>query len=568
MILRILIAGVVIVGLAIAAAWQFWPRRGLSAQDRSVMLVRAEQGDFEHEITERGEVESASNVEVRCEVEAKGSAGTTILEIVPEGTQVDEGDVLVRLDSSKLESDLTQQQIVCNTSEAEVIKARNDYETALIARQEYIEGQYKQEEQTIQSEIFVAEEDLRRAQEYLAYSERLAAKGYVTTLQLEADRFAVDKARNELDMAKNKLDVLRKYTREKELKQFDSDIKTSEAKLRSEEDSHRIDLEELERIKEQIAKCTIRAPEPGQVVYANVTNRRGGQEVIIEPGTQVRENQVIIRLPDPKRMQVKAEINEAKVTKVAAGMTATVRLDAFPDAALPGTVQKVNEYPEPSHWFTSSTKEYATIVSIDESPVGLRPGLTAEVKILVQRKPDVLMLPVQAVFEHGERFYCAVPGPQGFEPRRLELGPTNDKRVVINGGLSPGDRVALNAAALRDDLDLPEVAPRDEKPTRPASRKPTDDVSGTPTRKPSPAKPTDGVGGTGGKHAAGASPDDRFAQLDKNNDGQLQRDEVPGPMRGMFERVDTDGDGAISRAELQAAMAKMRSRNAAPSADR
>src|SRR5690606_8978979 len=112
-----------------------------------------------------------------------------------------------------------------------------------------LEGAYKQEVQTIKSEIFVAEENLRRAVQYARYSERLAARGYVTSLQLEADRFAVRKAENELELAQQKLLVLQQYTREKMLTTFDSDIATAKARWDSEAESHALELKKLEDLK-------------------------------------------------------------------------------------------------------------------------------------------------------------------------------------------------------------------------------------------------------------------------------------------------------------------------------
>ena len=73
---------------------------------------------------ERGEIESSSNVEVRCEVQGRGSAGTAIIEIVPEGKYVEKGDFLVKLDDSALQADLVQQQIGANTSRALMVEAQ------------------------------------------------------------------------------------------------------------------------------------------------------------------------------------------------------------------------------------------------------------------------------------------------------------------------------------------------------------------------------------------------------------------------------------------------------------
>ena len=213
----ILIALAVLGGVGGVVYFTF-PKLSISSQDTGPMMHVVALGDFAHDITERGNVESASNVDIRCEVESRGSQGTMILELIDEGTYVKPGDVLCKLDSSSLEQEKVQQQIICNSAEAQMVTSRNNFEAAEIAKREYMEGTFYQEEQTIQSEIFIAEEMLRKAQEYLGYSVRLSARGYVTPQQLEGDRFAVEKARTELATGKTKLRVLQEYTRPKTLK--------------------------------------------------------------------------------------------------------------------------------------------------------------------------------------------------------------------------------------------------------------------------------------------------------------------------------------------------------------
>jgi multidrug resistance efflux pump len=484
-----------------------------------------------------------------------GGAGITILEIVPEGTNVQPGDILAKLDSSALENERTQQQIVCNNSEAAVTKARNDYETALIAKREYIEGKYLQEVQMIESAIAVAEEELRRAKEYYVYSKRLERKGYVTKLQLEADQFAQQKAQNDLNAANTELRVLREFTRQKQIKQLESDITTAEARLKSEEASHKLDLEQLALIESQVGKCVIRAKTPGQVVYANMTNRRGGQEIIIEEGTQVRERQIIIRLPDPKRMQVTTNVNEAKVSLVEKGQPATILLDAFSDVELRGVVTRVNEYPAPAGWFNSNIKEYETVIRILDAPAGesapdLKPGLTAQVKILVERLEDRLLVPVQAVLEHGGEHYCVLHDKGHWKARKVEVGSTNDTVVVIHRGLAPGEKVVLHANAYRDKLDLPEPRKNNSIESEARGRRlpsPTEAPSVVNRRQESP--PT-----------ASTMVDGILKRLDRNGDGRLQEDEWSEQMKTRAKAIDANGDGVIDRAELTAALGRMAGR--------
>ena len=178
--------------MVLAGAGGYWWWRAGQATDtdalpNDALLHTVDRQDFSLEITERGEIQSAGGVEVKSEVKSQNSAGIAILRIVPEGTQVESGDFLVELDSSALVSDRLLQQINVNTAEALVIEAQNLYETAVIAQKEYLEGLFVQERQTIESEVFVAEENLSRAEEYVEYSRKLAAKGYVSDLQLQAN---------------------------------------------------------------------------------------------------------------------------------------------------------------------------------------------------------------------------------------------------------------------------------------------------------------------------------------------------------------------------------------------
>jgi multidrug resistance efflux pump len=542
----LLIALVVLTALP-AIGWSLWPGLGRSGPDSGPMMCQVERAEFIHEITDRGNLESASNVEIKCEVKSQGTAGTQILEIIPEGTYVQPGDVLAKLDSSVLEDDRTRQLIVCSNSEAALIQARNVYLTAVIAKEEYLQGVYEQTKQGITAEITVADENLRRAEDYARFSERLADRGYVTKLQLEADKFAVKKAGIDMGVAKQKLAVLDEFTKKKMAIQLDSDIKTAEAKLKAAEATHQLDLERLKLVEGQIEKCIIKAPEAGQVVYANVTGYRGTKEVLIAPGEMARERQVLIRLPDPKRMQVVAKIAEGKIALVQPEMPATIHLDAFPDLELEGAVDKVDEFPVPTSYFSSSVKEYQTLVRINGSPPGLRPGLTAEVKIRVEQLPDVLQMPVQSVFEHGGKYYCVIPAGRRFKVQEVQIRSTNDKVVVVRGGLQEGQQVVLNAAAYRDKLELPELpAENGHLASRGAQRRAgSAEANGS---RPAEAQPAPAALGPA-EIAKGI-----FAQFDKNRDGLLALSDLPADMRSRLQSADTNHDGMIDLAELTAAV--------------
>jgi HlyD family secretion protein len=451
-----------------AAAWYFAPGM-LRKVEEAPLVGEVVVGRFVHEIVERGDVRSSNNVEVRCEVQMRSVLqGTAILEIVPEGTFVQAGDFIARLDDSTLQNDLQLQIIDCNASAAAVIQARTAVETAKLSLEEYKAGTYKQEVETIESEIFVAEENFRRAEEYLKYSARLAAKGYVTPIQLEADKFAVEKAQKELDVARTKLAVLQDYTREKSIKQFEAALRTAEAQLSAALETDSVETAMLNKIKAQIAKCTILAPKAGQVVYANDSNRGGEDTVLIEEGRTVRERQVIVRLPNPQQMQVLAKVNESRIDLVKPGMKARVAVDALPGVELTGRVKHVSEYPlQQYNSYTSHIKEYATEIEILDPPAGLRPGMTAQTSVIVDEREAATQVPVQSVFERDGRYYCFTHGADGVQARQIQVGPTNDKFVVVEAGLNGGEQVVIAPRQFANRVTLPEpieFAPRAERP--------------------------------------------------------------------------------------------------------
>ncbi len=579
----------VLVAGAVGLVWYYFQQDTEDSAEQ-ILTTAAFRGEFEHIVLEQGVVESSSNVEIKCEVKAATTSGTEIIWVIDEGTQVKKGDKLVDLKTSALEKEQVQQQIVCNTSNAAVIQAENTLRAAEIARLEYLEGAFRQEEQLILSEIFVAEENLRRAQLAFQSTERLAARGIVTSLQLEGDQFAVEKARNELEAAQTKVEVLRKYTKAKMLKQFDSDIATAEAKWEAEKESYQLELEKLQEIKDQIGKCTIVAPEDGQVVYANTFNRFGGDsEFVIEQGALVRENQVLIRLPDPTKMQVKATINESRISLVRPGMPVAIEFDAIRGQTVNGRVTKVNQYAEPTSWRSGNIKEYAAYIEIFDPPADVRSGMNAEVRIFVEKLDNVLQIPVQALYETKGHFFCLLKDGEEWETREVQVGSSNDSFMMIKSGLDEGQTVVLNPRAYAQYLQIPTL-PEPETPRVPeglagpqASGFGEGGRSGGPPAGgrggpgsgefaggegpggrgagrggPGGGGPGEGGPGGGGPGGGGFDPSRLFSMVDADGDGVISAQElanVPEDRRSRMAANDTDGDGTITRDEFMKAVA-------------
>jgi RND family efflux transporter MFP subunit len=476
--------------LAAASPWIFKEvKKGHTwgADQPAPVTAPAKVAPFLQEVVERGDIESSSNIELRCQVQqGRGALGTAIIQIVPEGIYANKDDFLVKLDDSALRADLVQQQIACNTSRAAVTESLAEVESAKLALQEYESGTFRQEEQALESDEFVAKENLRRAEEYLRYSERLATRGYVTEVQLEADRFSVEKSRKELESAKTKIEVLHRLTKQKTLNKLRADVEIAEARLRSRENSFELDNEKLALIQAQIENCIIKAPTSGQVVYGKDSRNDTGEPTIAE-GKLVRERQVIIRLPDPKRMKVIARINESRIDRVKVGMRARVKVDAFPYTEMAGTVRDVSEYPLPSLTSYSTIKEYAAEVEIHKPLDGLRVGMTARVSIEVEKLDSALQVPLPAVFQRNNRYFCivALEGNR-IEAREVAVGLANDMSVIIERGLSAGEAVVLAPQNYEEYVSLPPVVGK-PKGRAPAAAKVATPV---PREKKKAANPT------------------------------------------------------------------------------
>ncbi len=458
-----------LVGLASAGILSFawWAMDDDSTVDGEIqpLFEKVTKGEFKLEFTEPGEIESAENIEINCEVKSRSSAGVSILELVPEGTVVEKGDFLVRLDDADLQKDLLTQRISVHRARAALVKAKADVEAAELALDEYLSGSFRQEEEQMESAEFVARENLRRAEEYLAYSKKLATKGYLPEAQLEADQFAVEKARKELDLAMTKLEVLRVHSRKAKVNDLNASIMTARAQLKSAENSFELESTKEKEISDQIAKCVISSPAAGEVTYANRNNSSSGEGILIEEGKQVRERQTIIRLPNASLMRVRAKVNESRIEQVKPGMPCSITIDAFRGLALRGEVESVSDYPLASvSRYTSHIKEYATEIIIENPPEGIRSGMSAKVTILSERQEDVLQIPLTAVIRKDGQSFCIVKkGESSLSLRAIEIGTPNLTHAILQGGLSEGDQVVVNPDSFPDVLDEevnPSVASR------------------------------------------------------------------------------------------------------------
>jgi RND family efflux transporter MFP subunit len=444
-------------------------------------------------VTERGNLESSKNLDVASEVEGQ----TTILKILPEGTKVEKGDQVAELDSASLRDNLTNQEITTKRAEADYENAMKTREVAEIAVREYLEGTFLQDRLNIEGEITLAESELKRSIEKLDWSEKMLKNQYISEGQVLADRLSKLKAEISKRQAAKKMVVLEQYTKQKQETELLANVEKARSDELAKKATLNLETTKLEKLNKQIAKCKLLAPGDGLIVYANDTNQfRGNNQPQIEEGAVVRERQKIFSLPDINNMQVNTKVHEAMVNDVEAGQKAKIRVDAFANEPLTGTVKMVQPLPDPSSFFSSDIKVYTTLVTIDQTNSSLRPGMTAEVTILIDTLENVLCIPVTAVLPLKGKNYVYLITKEGPKQQEVELGRTNDIMIEIKKGIAEGDQVAMNPTALLSEDEKNEAFSAAARAT--TKTKDFGDVKNPPKAGGGEAKPKAKAKGAGG----------------------------------------------------------------------
>jgi HlyD family secretion protein len=246
---------------------------------------------------------------------------------------------------------------------------------------------------------------------------------------------------------------LLKFTGPKLLKGLEAKLEANRSDSLAQAAAFQIESDRLNRLERMVANCTLRAPHEGIVVYSlGSGDMFRPPTTTIQEGATVREGQSIFELPDDNKMRVKARVNESKVGLIQAGQKATIRIDAFPEKTLIGTVTEVTAIPAPANGPSSDIKVYFANVSIDSGGFdGLRPGLSAEVSFFVDSHRDSTRVPLQSIRWVNSVPYAAVATAQDGSTYRwqsVEVGLMNETYAEILEGLKPGDKVVARPEGL------------------------------------------------------------------------------------------------------------------------
>ncbi len=471
-------------------------------------LAQVQRGPLTISVTVTGTIQNRERVIVKSQVEGT----VTILSLIPEGKTVAQGDLLIELDSSRLQDNKTQQQISVLNAEAGFIRARENlavtqsqtesdiaqaelaYKFAQLDLNKYLEGEYPQQLQKLQSEITIAEEELYRAEDKLNGSRRLKEEKYITQTEFEADELAKERSRLKLELAKREREVLENFTHPRNEEQLQSDVAQAEKALDRTKRKAKADMvqaradfkakdsefarqkDKLTKIDDQIAKCRLTAPVGGMVVYATTGQGswRGNAEPLDE-GQQVRERQELIHLPTTTAMMAEVKIHESSLRKVQKDMPVRITVDAVPGKVFWGRVSKIALLPDAQVvWLNPDLKVYSTEIHIETDGSALRPGMTCQSEILVEQYDDVLYVPLQSVVRVGGQPVVHVQTSGKPQQRPVQIGMDNNRMIRILEGLEEDEYVLLSPPLASSEAPMQVQRARQEPPPKSSSTQPAD----------------------------------------------------------------------------------------------
>jgi HlyD family secretion protein len=156
------------------------------------------------------------------------------------------------------------------------------------------------------------------------------------------------------------------------------------------------------------------------------------------PGTPLAE------LPDATSMHIAARVDETERGRLATRQPVTLQLDAIADRQFTGKVAQIGTIATPD--FSNGwpiPRNFDLEISVDQADARLKPGMTAQITIIVGKVADAITIPAQASFLKFGQTVAYVWDGSAFQERAIQIERRSRDRILISSGLKQGDLVAL-----------------------------------------------------------------------------------------------------------------------------
>jgi HlyD family secretion protein len=325
----------------------------------------------------------------------------TISMMVPEGATVKQGEPILAFDSSELRRLLERKQAERDTAATQVESSRAQ---ALVKHYD--------------DELARADADATRRK-----------------AELKADVPAEIVADHDLQKAKMDVDLARARVEHLDGKSDDAQ-RRSKAEIARWEHQHKRAEAAVEQLSQAIEHMTITAPRDGTVVYE--TDWRGQKNKV---GDSVWRIATVMQVVSLDAMEGVGEVDEVDSSHIAPGQSVALHLDAQPDVVLHGTIESVSTTVRRQSPENPLKVAELRIVLLPNDKLRLRPGMRFRGKILTQRVPDAIVVPLDAIVPTNEGPMARVRRGSDVELVPVEVGRRNSDMVEITAGLELGDQL-------------------------------------------------------------------------------------------------------------------------------
>lgn len=395
----ILLPSSLVIGAVIFAAL----RPASSVLKTPSAIVR--RGEFVDYARLRGQVQAGKSVTITAPFQA---GDLQILKIVSNGGVVKNGAIIVQFDASALQQTLAQDQAALKSAEAEIQQSR---------------AKSRLTEEKDLTDVMKARYD--------AESAKLDASKHEILSKIDGEE-----AQLKLADAQQKL-------KEAEA-QMEADKASDAADLQSKIEKRDQALYQVQQTQSSLAKLTLRAPIAGMVTLLDNYQFFTGAPGPFKPGDHAWPGAGIAEIPDLSTMKVTARVDETERGLLQVGQATSIRIDALPDRELKGQVSRISELA--SMDFAAGwpfPRNFTVDIALKDQDPRLRPGMTANVRIAVDKVANGIIIPSQALFHKNGQDVAYVMQGSKFKASQIGVARNSGGQVLIASGLQPGERVAL-----------------------------------------------------------------------------------------------------------------------------
>ena len=371
-------------------------------ETREVQTTFVRSGTFTEELTEEGTLKAVNSITIAAPMLSYRFGSLKITNIVSDGSEVQKGDTLIVFDLSEIKKAIldNEQRLVIGEAEMEKLKA------------------------TQESAISDLEADLEISK----------ISREISRINFEQSAYESDITRKEIGLRLENADIALKRAQE----QIDNRKKINQEEL----SQKNISINQLQTILDDAenAVSSLYVVSPAHGIAILEQNWMSAQKY--QAGEQPYSGTKLIELPDLSAMMAEIKVNEVDVSKILPGMEVTIITDAYSDQKYEGTVQSIANLAQNKD-NTSKIKVFPVVIKINGTSDKLMPGLTASCKVKIREIPDVLYVPMEALFREQGIEFVYVKTSTGYRRQDVKTDVSNTDYVVITDGLKGDEELAL-----------------------------------------------------------------------------------------------------------------------------